>query len=294
MNKLKNKLKSNKGSSILLALGLMMICTMISSAVIVAAAGGSSRSINRVERQRAYLAISSAAQLIMDEMQEAKQYVGREEYHDYVCNEYTEEATIEYTKSDNSKVEHTGWVIPSLRDGLIIDAALHADEMMPKETYVEDIADPNFVVATNLQGALAEIILESSEQIYLENASFYENEFTISLEDLEEKLPDVDCKYSMDSNYNIKIEIKLADDSEYDYSMTVKADASRQTDVKVVTEGEDALSCKHDVRYNAPTADNSSFVYAESDDMLMAGERTIYTFTVTWENKTLVKGVAEP
>ena len=75
MNCIRKKLKNNSGASVLLALGLFIICTMISSVVIAAAAGGSSRNVKRVEQQKEYLSISSAAQAVMAEMQKLEKYV---------------------------------------------------------------------------------------------------------------------------------------------------------------------------------------------------------------------------
>lgn len=63
----RNKLQSQQGVSIIITMVLFLVCAMISSVIIAAAASGSSRNVGRTERERAYLAIGSAAELLMGE-----------------------------------------------------------------------------------------------------------------------------------------------------------------------------------------------------------------------------------
>ena len=109
MNCIRKKLKNNSGASVLLALGLFIICTMISSVVIAAAAGGSSRNVKRVEQQKEYLSISSAAQAVMAEMQKLEKYVGKETTLEYACNKFQTE-TIEYMTEGGDIQTATGLV----------------------------------------------------------------------------------------------------------------------------------------------------------------------------------------
>ena len=72
MQRLKKKLHSNSGASILMALLVMLVAVMV-SAVIIAAAVSAAVSV-REERaqQQAYLTVSSAAELIRDELESGK------------------------------------------------------------------------------------------------------------------------------------------------------------------------------------------------------------------------------
>lgn len=76
MKRLRKKLHSERGASILLALLMLLVCMMVGASVLAAAASnaGKIRS-NRVEQQR-YLTLSSAIRLVADELQKAR-YTGK-------------------------------------------------------------------------------------------------------------------------------------------------------------------------------------------------------------------------
>mgnify|MGYP003303392671 CR=1 FL=1 len=297
MRTIKNKLKSNKGASVLIALGLFMICAMISSVVVVAAASGSSRNVQRIERQRAYLAVSSAAQVIMDELQDVKKYVGREEDRDFTCNSY-EEDTIEYQKADNSYIEKNGYRIPNenfslesvegAMDALIVDD-ICVDQSDVRDTYIkQDPTDPTKALATDLQGALGAMVQEGIEEIYKENATSYTKEFSVSLKNTDERLAKVNCKYIMDEEYNIEIQVTIPDS---DYAVTITLEAKTLAEEKTVAAAgeEDSLVCNHLIYYKKPSGINN-YVLDETH-MDIVGVRTIRSLTITWEKPQLVKGV---
>lgn len=74
--RLRKKLQSERGASILLALLMLLVCMMVAASVLAAAASsaGKARS-NRVEQQK-YLTVSSAIRLVADELQQAT-YTGK-------------------------------------------------------------------------------------------------------------------------------------------------------------------------------------------------------------------------
>lgn len=76
MKRIREKLRSESGASILLALLFFLLCTMVGASVLMAAASnaGKSRS-GRVEQQK-YLTLSSAMQLVCDELT-AAQYTAK-------------------------------------------------------------------------------------------------------------------------------------------------------------------------------------------------------------------------
>ncbi len=81
------KLKSNSGVSMLFALGIMLICSMVASTTLFAAATGANRNVNRdTQQQRGYLVVSSAAQLAAEEL-DGKVYVGKDYREVHECGD---------------------------------------------------------------------------------------------------------------------------------------------------------------------------------------------------------------
>lgn len=70
-----NKLKSNRGATMILALALFLICVMVSSIILVVAASSSGRVSQQVEEQQAYLAVSSAADIVATELNRCNKYI---------------------------------------------------------------------------------------------------------------------------------------------------------------------------------------------------------------------------
>lgn len=76
MKRLLKKLHSQRGASILLALLMLLVCMMVGSSVLAASASNAGKAkSNRVEQQR-YLNLSSAIQLIAEELEKAE-YTGK-------------------------------------------------------------------------------------------------------------------------------------------------------------------------------------------------------------------------
>ncbi len=76
MRRLREKLHSESGASILLALLMFLVCGMVASSILAAATSnaGKARS-NQVEHQK-YLTLSSAIRLVADELERAE-YTGQ-------------------------------------------------------------------------------------------------------------------------------------------------------------------------------------------------------------------------
>lgn len=70
-----NKLKGNRGATMILALALFLICVMVSSIILVVAASSSGRVSQQVEDQQAYLAVSSAADIVATELNRCNKYI---------------------------------------------------------------------------------------------------------------------------------------------------------------------------------------------------------------------------
>lgn len=82
MRRLREKLHSQSGLSILLALLMFLVCVMVASSVLAAAASNAGRiRSGQVEHQK-YLTLSSAIRLICDELEQAK-YIGQYQVYEW-------------------------------------------------------------------------------------------------------------------------------------------------------------------------------------------------------------------
>lgn len=85
MKKIREKLRSENGASILLALLFFLLCAMVGASVLMAAASNAGKSRSSREEQQKYLTLSSALQLVCDELT-AAEYTGT---YSYEQNTYT-------------------------------------------------------------------------------------------------------------------------------------------------------------------------------------------------------------
>lgn len=323
VNRIRKKLQSNSGASVMIALGLFLICIMISSVVVTAAASGSSRNRkDRIEQQREYLSISSAAQTVMDEINKLTQYVGRETDSDYACNDFcsnfnvAEAETITYLDADNNELEVKGWRLPfenaslsgeiGATDILIPCAGVYEDndkwDVRTKYLTEEQELTPEYVNAlpptvekTELEGAFAEVVEAAMKKMYVDNLAGMETsfteEFTIQLPigTTDDRIKAVKCKFKMDSDYSITIEMTM-DNS--DYALTVFAKAKKTEEITRITDGSgpDGLKCTHTICYKY--LDGGKFEYG-TQAIELPGIREITTTKVEWDEPRLLKGITE-
>ena len=281
------KLKNNAGTSILLALSLVLICTMVSSAILAAAASGSSRNQKRIESQRAYLAVSSAGQILTNEFKKNQTYVGKKITERCGCTESVAAGNEGYIKDKfGTKYEgyrgKTEWAADA--EILIIepiDGAGCPIETVKYETS-EDTGD------VNLDGFLAKLLEEAALKVYKTDTS-YEKEFYINVEN-EERLPKVKCVFFMyagsdDERYDV--EMKLTTDSG-DYSATITVDGNAET-MSEVSDVNPPTLCTHTVYYKAVT-EPSQYYEVTTAEIPIPGERKTQKTKVTWNNIQLKKG----
>lgn len=120
------KLRSQQGASILLALAVVLVCTMVASIVLVAAAANAGKGLSSQEQTRAFYAVSSAAQLLADDMERnapagqvsttVKRYLCQDEHPSYV---HADAGVV----SEQELILTVGDATPLAQ---IIDEALHA------------------------------------------------------------------------------------------------------------------------------------------------------------------------
>lgn len=76
MNRMKQKLKSEYGASILLALLFFLICTLVTAVLLMAAASNAGKVRSNREIHQKYLAVSSALELVCEDLL-SKEYYGQ-------------------------------------------------------------------------------------------------------------------------------------------------------------------------------------------------------------------------
>lgn len=106
MGAIRKKLRSERGASILLALLFFLLCAMVGASVLMAAASNAGKSRSGREEQQKYLTLSSAMQLVCDELT-AAEYTAKYEVQTAVIQiyEYDEAEQMDVYKGD--RYEHT-------------------------------------------------------------------------------------------------------------------------------------------------------------------------------------------
>lgn len=262
MGSLKNKLKSNKGASMILVLGLFLICLMISSVILVAAASGSSRTIKRTTQQQSYLAVSSAAELLSAELTDVGTYVRREETHTYGCNEYIYEREVFKGEDTVPAFARVKDALPNERDPWIIYRTC-------PEEYI-NVMDAD---GTNLKGALAGVIKRAVETVYTRHIPYSET-FTMALSESEERLPVVTCTFHMDEGYSITV---LVESPNSDDRMTVSLSAGEPEPPK---EYQRDCFCEHEVYFLREDYDGPLYVWRKAT---FTGDNKIVLTKIYWE-----------
>lgn len=103
MKKLREKLQSQNGASILLALLFLLVCTMVAGSVLTAAASNAGKIRSNYQEQQRYLALSSALRLVVGELKaQQTEYRGR-----YTVNEWTEILTVEEKDAEGKVIATT-------------------------------------------------------------------------------------------------------------------------------------------------------------------------------------------
>ncbi len=255
------RLKSNSGASIILVLILLLMCVMVSSVIVMAAATGASRNAARKNQQRGYIAIMSAVRLIADEVESCGKFVGQAVTLDYACNIDGEQ---QYIPTHNGET-------------------MIVDENNPKHADITENSGIDIwsvdVLSTELDGAFGSLIYDACKAIYDDKHSGYTTAFTIASAD--ERIPDVNCEFIMDSSYSIIIVLTAADS---DYVMTLKFNS-------VVGQGLETsdITCVHTINYNKVKQDGS-LIPNQTKEINPVGTKTIKRTTVTWGLPSITKG----
>ena len=270
------KIKQQNGSSILIALALFLICAMVASSVIVAAASGSTRNVNRVDKQQAYLSISSAAGMLLKELDSVGQFVGSATKKEYGCSQYAKDGCKEhytYLGVGRDIIGYKFTDCPMGREATILPELCVSDEVFSEHRMDESSA---------VKGLLKEVIEDASLCICQGNAlTGYQTTFTIDAG--EQRLPVVTCDFSMDSSYDITL-VLHTDVSEY--AVTIFLEGHSFKDDVLLTED---LPCTHEVYYKVKQGDH--YVTRVNDAYVFtSGKKYIEKLNVTWDAPKLTKG----
>lgn len=94
MERLREKLKSECGASILLALLFLLLCMMVAASVLMAAASNAGKLRSNQEEHQKYLTVSSALRLVCGELERCA-YYGHYTYHREDVTKEVEEETVD-------------------------------------------------------------------------------------------------------------------------------------------------------------------------------------------------------
>lgn len=282
MIRVKNKLNSNRGASMILALALFMICVTVSSIVVAVAASGTSRNAQRVEQQQSYLAISSAADVLVEDLSMTNKFVGTKVIKEYGCiNDCVREAEIGYSiggtyVSVSGRRLDSSFIWNSLDEAHLLIPIEHNDTQE-----VKGIDDTQSTFEGKL---LSGMMKRASEHVYTEGEAYKET-IVISIPTQQEFLPDVICEMVMDTDYNVTIQL-TTDSTEY--SVIISMNASNP-DVDSTTTV-DSTSDIHTIYYKKYDSTSGTFEDVTCD-MAIDVTTTQSITTVKWGVPSVKKGV---
>lgn len=275
VNQLQKKLHSNRGASMILALALFLICTMVSSVIIAAAASGVSRNAQRAEQQNGYLAVSSAADLIMEELQTSGQYAGASVKKYYGCQDCSIPSTMEYFGVWVSGYRLDASYIPNpLDDGHLMISVPHTDL---GETKSMDTTN------TTLSGTFGELFKRAANHVYM-NGTAYGEQITIALQMSDERIPDVICDFTMDSSYNVTFALSTENS---DYSISIGAVAIIYQREPIRMQDDSDVHTVYFKRFN-----ETQGIFEDAEIQLMIPVEVTTTITeISWGVPQVEKGV---
>lgn len=131
---IRNKLRSESGASILLALLFFLLCAMVGASVLMAAASNAGKSRSGREEQQKYLTLSSAMQLVCDELT-AAEYTAQ-----FMAEERIDRGHYEVVQNpdgtNGSKWVHEYWEYPYTQTGGAYTGEL-PQNVLPLETALD-------------------------------------------------------------------------------------------------------------------------------------------------------------
>lgn len=252
MNGLTRKLHSQSGASILLALVFFLLCAFVGAVVMGSAAANAQKISGQRAEQQAYYAVSSAACLIRDTLE------------DMECQGVEEKTIYQCAGPENQ--------------GKTWRPSLHRDQY----------ATPALTVSLG-EGGLPELLRQGADAVYQSQRTYlapgttapafrgWKETFTVEAEGMDA----VHVAVSIDRNYQLVFLLESGDS--YAMTLTCRAEARRQ-------ESQTGGGCAHETPEERVTEDGDtewvwvSRTFSYTDYTL--------TTTVKWPRGIITKGVA--
>lgn len=285
MNSIQRKLNSKRGASMILVLALFLICVMVSSVIIGTASAGVSRNAQRAEQQKGYLAVSSASNLIVEELEHLGVYAGSKKTGRYGCEDCTVEGYIYYNGSRIS-----GYRLDAEYTSNPLDAGYAANPLDDGHLIVRDVEHaPYFVMEvdesnTTLNGMLADVFERGCTHVFKVGTAYTEK-FTIALKEEDDRLPVVTCHFEMDENYDVKF-VLTTEDSKYAVSVSCMSTSEKTQSTEVGFDD-------HKIYYKKFIVDRGIYETVE-DTWSIPVEITSTTTRIWWGGPKVVKEVLSP
>ena len=212
---MRQKLSSRRGASLLIALLYFLVCGLVAAVIIGAAMTNVQKLKGARQRQQAYNSVSSAAQLIRDEMTRVE-YQGIERWDEYECNR----------------------------------SAAEIQDRRHKDTYSWE----GFSASKEAGKSLTALLQPGVEKVYHSHARFQQNQKNFTgWEDsftVDDGVCPVEVNVKIDRDYTLTFTLapRQADLTE-DYRMTLVSKGQAGEPVESQTES----SCSHRVTYRDET-----------------------------------------
>ena len=259
MIRVKQKLNSSRGASILLALVLFLLCAMVSAVVVGSAMTNMQKVKNRREQQQVYYSVSSAARLLHDAMEQVS-FVGSESVQTYSCTNVVVGGTDQFT---------------------FIDPAQHHAEY-PASTFQAADTAQDLPLAKILQTGAQKVYMSRITYVSSNRVPFTGWSDTFIIEDGTN--PAVSVKVVLDDKYNLTFTLAPQDEKwKDDYQMTFLCAGREVTpDASSVP-----TTCTHKVSYW--DMENNKKV---EEERTYDGTLTTKSTTISWIPGRILKGVS--
>ena len=283
--RIRQKLNNNTGASMILALALLLVCVVVSSIILSTAASGLNRNEKRVTQQQEYLALSSAAELIAKELQNAGEYEGELIVYEPLCQSgYRPNEAVELATVNTNSYYRYPIAVQLVPDATHFLLEPESDEVPDKQDFFCPIKR-EITVTTENTGSFSTILKEACEYV-VANTAVYEKEFSMSVytnTELDERLPEVKCTFEMDTEFDIQVNLSV-NGGESDYAMTVQVLAVvNQSDAEsvVTTVCEEVHQIRVVNEFGVETIESTQFTT----------ESPCYNLKISWPNSEIIKGV---
>lgn len=222
-NRLRIKLKSCRGASILMALLFMLVCMMVASSVLMAAASNSGKLRSNQQEQQKYLALASALRLVCDELT-AAEYIGQYEYQRDEHVVYDEETHGHVDYYIHTYTQTSGQFKCELTEGGF-------DDLLPLRRDLDILLAGNFKLAANQQMPPDEYIFDTG-LITGTPAGAFNGSYQLLVH--LDGLPDVNISVKLRTDGIIRLTATLGDATPDGYLYTMEAELVPQQSLKNV------------------------------------------------------------